>query len=336
MALYCGIDLHSNNHVVVVIDENDKMLVNKRIGNDLDETLRLLAPWRDGLVGVAVESTFNWYWLVDGLMKAGYPLRLVNTTKVQCYSGLKRSGDVQDAFWLAHLMRLNVLPTGYIYPAGERPLRDLMRRRMHLVQQRSANILSLQNQVWRNTGHKLSSNAIKKLDETFAADVEPLLRQSLQSTWHVIQALDKQIDAIERIINENVKLRDSFGYLMTTPGIGFTLASTIMLETGDIGRFKGPGNFASYCRCVDSERTSNGKKKGEGNSKCGNKYLSWAFVEAANFAKRYCPQAQRFYERKKAKTNTAIATKALAHKLARASYFQMRDGVAFDAEKLFG
>jgi len=335
MSLYCGIDLHSNNHVIVVIDENDEKLLNKRVTNDLGNTLSLLSPWRDELAGIAVESTFNWYWLVDGLVEAGFPVSLVHTPAVRTYSGLKHSDDVQDAFWLAHLMRLGILPTAYIYPAEQRPLRDLMRRRMRLVQQRSSNILSLQNQVWRHTGRKLSCNAIKRLDASFAAEVEPLLRQSLHSAWHIIQALDREIVEIERTVRSQVRLRESFRCLLTAPGIGFVLASAIMLETGDIRRFKGPGHFASYCRCVGSAHTSNNKKKGKGNRKSGNRYLAWAFVEASHFARRYCPPAQRFFDRKRSRTNAAIASKALAHKLARACFFLMRDGVAFDARKCF-
>ena len=110
---------------------------------------------------------------------------------------------------------------------------------------------------------------------------------------------------------------------------------TIMLEVGDIGRFFKVGNYSSYCRCVDSKRLSNGKKKGENNKKNGNKYLAWAYVEAAHFAIRYIPKAQRFYQQKMAKTNGAVATKALANKLARASYFVMRDQVPFDEDMLF-
>ena len=335
MSLYCGIDLHSNNHVIVIIDENDQKVMNKRVANDLTNTLSLLSPWRDELVGIAVESTFNWYWLVDGLMEAGFPVSLVHTTAVRTYSGLKHSDDVQDAFWLAHLMRLDILPRGYIYPAEQRPLRDLMRRRMRLVQQRSGNILSLQNQVWRSTGKKLSCNAIKRLDASFALEAEPLIRQSLHSTWHIIQALDREIVEIERTVKAQVTLRDSFRCLLTAPGIGFVLASSIMLETGDIRRFAGPGQFASYSRCVGSAYTSNGKKKGKGNRKSGNRYLAWAFVEASHFARRYCPPAQRFFERKRSRTNAAIASKALAHKLARACFFLMRDGVEFEAKKCF-
>ena len=101
------------------------------------------------------------------------------------------------------------------------------------------------------------------------------------------------------------------------------------------GRIVAVGNFASYARCVDSKRLSNGKKKGEGNVKNGNKYLAWAFIEAANFARRYCPEAKRFYERKKARTNNIVATKALAHKLARACYHMLKEGKAFDVKRCF-
>jgi len=123
--------------------------------------------------------------------------------------------------------------------------------------------------------------------------------------------------------------------LKSVPGIGETLATTIMLETGTVERFASVGNFSSYCRCVDSQRISNGKKKGEGNTKNGNKYLAWAFVEAANFALRYCPEAKRFYERKKRKANGIVAIKALAHKLARACYHMLREQQPFDVKRCF-
>jgi transposase len=118
-------------------------------------------------------------------------------------------------------------------------------------------------------------------------------------------------------------------------GIGPILAMTIMLEVGDIRRFPSVGQFASYCRCVDSERRSNGKKKGEANRKNGNPFLAWAFMEAAHFAVRFMPGAKRFYERKSCQRNKILAIKALAHKIARASYFVLRDHLKFAPEKLF-
>ena len=117
--------------------------------------------------------------------------------------------------------------------------------------------------------------------------------------------------------------------------MGEILALTILLETGDVERFAQVGNFASYCRCVGSEKLSNGNKKGQGNTQNGNNYLAWAFVEAANFTLRFNEQAKRFYQRKAAKRSRVVALKAVAHKLARASYYVMRDQVPFDSTKLF-
>ncbi len=337
MKLYGAIDLHSTNSVVTVIDEQDRVVYQKRLDNDLTVILQQLAPYRSSLEGIAVESTYNWYWLVDGLMEAEYRAHLVNTAAVQQYEGLKYTDDHSDARWLAHLLRLGILPQGYIYPKQERAVRDLLRKRSQLVRQRTANLLSIQNLVTRNTGSSISANRIKVLR---VEDVGSLLGNAdcalaAQSNLWVLHCLEEQIGKLEQVIKERVKLRPQFRYLKTVDGIGEILALTIMLETGEIKRFAGVGNFASYCRCVGSEKLSNGKRKGSGNTKNGNKYLAWAFVEAANFAVRFNPQIRRFYQRKKAKTNGIVAIKAVAHKLARACYYIMRHEVPFDVAKAF-
>ena len=110
---------------------------------------------------------------------------------------------------------------------------------------------------------------------------------------------------------------------------------TVTMETGEIARFAKVGNYASYCRCVGSERVSNGKRKGRGNTKNGNRYLAWAYIEAANFAVRFNPQIKRYYQRKRARNNGIVAIKTVAHKLARACYYILRDQVAFDVNKAF-
>ena len=111
---------------------------------------------------------------------------------------------------------------------------------------------------------------------------------------------------------------------------------TILYEVGDIGRFPKVGNFASYCRCVSTQWTSNDKRKGKGNRKNGNPYLAWAFFEASHHAIRREPRIKSFYERKKSKAVPMVAVKAVANKLARASYHVLRDQVPFDASKAFG
>jgi len=334
MSHYCGIDLHSNNHVVVVIDERDKRVLDKRLGNDLSTTLEVLSPYRETLKGVAVESTFNWYWLVDGLQDSGFDVQLVNTTAVKQYDGLKYIGDHQDAFHLAHLMRLGILPTGHIYPKEQRAIRDLLRRRMSLVRSASTQLISVQSQIWRSTGIRIKSGDLRK-PEFSPPKMDSYTVQAINAGLAVYQAIQQQINVLEQSAHQAVKLTDEFKLLQTITGIGKILGLTIMLETGDIGRFAAAGNFASYCRTVDATRTSNGKKKGTGNAKAGNKYLSWAYSEAAHFAVRFEPLAQRFYERKKAKTNGIIAIRAVARKLARATWMMLKHQVPYDARRMF-
>jgi transposase len=145
MKLYGAIDLHSTNSVTVLIDEQDKVVYRKRLPNDLQLIIEQLAPYQSRMEGIVVESTYNWYWLVDGLMEQGYKVHLANTAAIQQYNGLKYTDDDSDARWLAQLFRLGVLPEGYIYPKQERAVRDLLRKRSQLVRQRTANLLSIQN-----------------------------------------------------------------------------------------------------------------------------------------------------------------------------------------------
>jgi transposase len=333
MLHYCGIDLHSNNHLLIVIDEQDRRVVEKRLNNDLLLTLQALAPYRDSLQGIAVESTFNWYWLVDGLQDADFKVELVNKA-VKQYDGLKYSDDHYDAFHLAHLMRLGILPTGYIYPREQRAVRDLLRRRLLLVRAASQQLISAQSQIWRSTGTRIAATQLRK------ADFEPPFseghtRLAVQAELTVYQTIAQQIETLEQAALQAVELEPNFRILLTVTGIGRILGLIIMLETGDIARFSGAGEYASYCRCVDSRRTSNGKNKGSGNAKAGNKYLSWAFSEAAHFCVRFEPLAKRFYERKKARTNGIIAIRAVARKLARATWMMLKHQTPYDAKRMF-
>jgi transposase len=335
MELYSGLDLHSRNTYIGILDTDFKRVFRKRVSNNLDLILETLEPFRVQLKGLVVESTYNWYWLVDGLMDAGYGcVHLANPSAIKQYEGLKHSDDQHDAFFLAQLLILGILPRGYIYPKEDRPVRDLARKRMFLVKHKTAHILSLQSLIARCCGQRISTNQIRTLT---VADLRQLLKEeylflSAQANLNIIVFLIQQIKALEKAIKKKVKLDKAFEPLMTVPGIGFILAMTIMLEVGDISRFAKVGNFASYCRCVSSQRLSDGKSKGSGNRKNGNRYLSWAFVEAAQLGRRYSQRFCRYYDRKAAQTNTIVATKALSNKLARICYYIMRDQVPFKEE----
>jgi transposase len=332
MQLYAGLDLHSRNTYIGIMDKEFKRVFGKRVSNNLPLILKTLDPFQDQLEGIVVESTFNWYWLIDGLMDAGYHcLHLANPAAMKQYEGIKHTDDQHDAFFLAQMLILGILPQGYIYPKEDRPVRDLARKRLFLVRHRTSHILSLKSLIARCCGQRVSANDIRKFT---VEDLQRLLEQeyivlSAQANLDTIVFLKQQILQLEKAIKNKVKLSKAFQQLLTVPGIGLILAMTIMLEVGDIGRFHQVGNFASYSRCVSSQRLSDGKSKGHGNRKNGNRYLSWAFTEAAHLSRRYNEHFRSYYNRKVAQANTSLATKALSNKLARICYYIMRDQVPF-------
>ena len=339
MNLYGGLDLHGDNVYCTVMNAAYQPVFERRLPNELPVILEALAPYRERLKGIAVESTYNWYWLVDGLQAQKYPVRLANPARMQANLGVKDANDKTDARFLAKQTAMGALPEGYIYPKEQRPVRDLLRRRMRLVHMRTGEWLSLEGLVARHSGKDLGVAALNGLAEGELAQLlqgDPLVLAAAQIALRHIAFLDKEIRQIEKTVEGRVKLAEGYERLMAVPGIGRILTMTIMLETGPLARFPGPGNYASYCRAVKARHTSNDRQKGEGNSKSGNPYLAWAYIEAANFAVRHSPELRAWYQRKAARTKRVIALKALANKLAKACFFILRDQVEFDVKRLVG
>lgn len=338
MALYTGFDLHSNNNYLGIIDHEGKRIFRRKLHNHPEQILETLHPFQKDIAGIVVESTYNWYWLVDLLMDNDYRVHLANPAAIVQYKGLKHSDDLDDAFWLADMLRLKILPEGYIYPKNERPVRDLLRKRGHLVHVRTSLILSLQNIIARNCGCRVSVNDVKRIKEDrilpFLTDNEDLALSG-KASKETIDFLTRKIKEIESAVEKKVNLKDNYNYLLTIPGVGRVLGLTIQLESGPMSRFQDAGNYSSYCRKVKSAWFSNGKQKGKGNKKNGNKYLCWAFSEAAELGRRYDESMRSYFNRKTQKTNRMVAHGALSHKLSKAAYYIMRDGVPFDSARLF-
>jgi transposase len=333
-----GVDLHSNNLVIGVMDMDGKRLAHQKVECELKKVTKFLAPYKNRLEQVAVESTYNWYWLVDGLQAQKYPVVLANPAGMEQYNGIKHADDTNDAFFLAELARLKILPTGHIYEVNLRPVRDLLRRRLTLVHHRTALMLSFKSLYARTTGLEMALGRLKELKIKEAQNLYEHPANQLIAGTQIkhIEQLTESIEKIEKAVLGCARELPCYGKLITLPGVGKILAMTITMEVGDIKRFADPGNFASYCRTVEAKRTSNSKKKGENNSKCGNKYLAWAFVEAANFARRFDGQCRQWYDRKAAKTSNVIATKALACKLAKAAWYLMAEGTEYNSKRMFG
>lgn len=335
--LYCGADLHGNNVFLTVCDEQGQRMMERRVKANLVAVNQALEPYWGRVKQVAVESTYNWYWFVDGLRSQGRDVRLANPAKMEQYSGLKVGDDASDAGWIAEQMRLGILPESYVYPRETRPIRDALRRRMLIVGQRTQSLLSLESLFAR---HGLACPGADELKQWTEAEVEALsldrfTRLQVESLLGVLRQQDQVARRIEETVRQAVKPKAEYTRIQQVPGIGPVLGLVVVLESGEFGRFASAGDYASYCRTVKSERRSNGKKKGENNRKNGNPYLGWAFAEAAVYAIRFYPRIAAWYERKKRRRNVPVAMKALACKLAKAAWHVMR-GKDFDEAMLFG
>ena len=341
MALYCGIDLSARTSQVCVIDEDISVLVQQKVPNELDRITALIEPYRDSLQTV-VESTFNWYWLVDGLQEAGYDVCLAHPFGLWMITAAKVKTDRRDAFALAKLLKAGMIPEAYIYPKKHRPVRDLLRRRNRLVRMRAEEYGSLRLMLLRYGILEHTRNGIRR---TIEEDIElwfkdPAIqvhaRQELRRIW----LYTEQIRDLEQVIRRAAKDRPEYRLLLLVPGIGDILAVTILYETGDISRFKSARNYSSYCRLVPGiAQSGTSSKRGRG-SKQGNHYLKWAFTQAATYAVRHVPKIRRSFDRHvrrhRGRGAKMVAYNIIGHKLAQAVYHILRDGTEYQEELLFG
>lgn len=337
MTLYGGIDLHSNNVLISLIDEQDQLINERRLPNDLPAIQQHLKPFKDDVSALVVESTYNWYWLVDGLLDQGFDVRLANTVAIKQYEGIKHTNDSSDARYLAQLLRLGILPEGHVYPREQRAVRDLLRRRLLLVRQRVTQHLSLQSLIARHSGVRLSSLKVKQLTEESLG--EYLTLSAALSSGRIflnqMKYLDVAINELENVVGNECLSTTEYQLLNSITGVGPIIGQSILLETGSIDRFAKVGNYVSYARCVPSERMSNGKIKGRGNRKNGNRYLALAFMEAAHYATIWEPTIKRYYQRKPTKVHKMVAKKTVANKLARAVYHMLKNSEPFDVTRAF-
>jgi len=336
--LYIGMDLHSSNVYVGIVNQIGEKVTGHRLPCRLKDVLKYLAFYKNDIVTIAVESTFNWYWLVDGMMAAGYNVVLANPGAMKQYNGLKHTNDKTDAFFIAELLRLDILPKGHIYPVETRAVRDLLRRRQTFVHQRTTHLLSIKSAIMRHCALSIRRSDMQKLGSEDIDRIIPdneMLNFTLKRSVEMSQFIKLQIKNIEDCLLDKISLNKEFIQLKTIAGIGKILGMTIMLETGNINRFAKVGNYTSYCRCTGSKCSSNGKVKGRNNAKNGNKYLSWALVEVATQAIMHYKEPNKFYQRKKAKRNSAVAIKAIAAKMSKVIYYMLKDDQPFDMKRVF-
>jgi len=335
----CGIDLHARQMYACVMDRQGKKLLHTNIvGNDWEYFLKRVAPYRHDLTVVS-ECTFNWYWLADACFEADIPFVLAHALYLKHIHGGKNKNDRIDSEKLAHLLRANLIPPSYVYPAERRPVRGLLRQRMSYVWERATLKTHLSmNQTAEGLvpASKCDHNRDTWEERIVAQYSNPLHQFAASRDMDMIRAYDTQIEKLEAEIIRQIKkdLGRDYHLLLSVTGIGRVLAMTLLYEIDSIGRFPTVKDFLSYCRLVKGSVASAGKVQGLTGGKMGNAYLRWAFGEAAVIAKRNHPLLKPYAEALTAKHGKFKGNAILANKLARAVYFMLQKGTGFDAERL--
>ena len=336
---HCGVDLHAHTMYVCVLDATGEIVLERNRVTTPEAFLETIAPYREGLV-VACECLFTWYWLADLCAKEQIPFVLGHALYMKAIHGGKAKNDRIDAHKIAVLLRGGMLPQAYVYPAGMRETRDLLRRRLHLVRKRGQLLAHLQN-----LRHTYNRGAFEKriaypsnrqgVVAHFAG--EPMVQANAALDLSLLDHYDKLLVELERRLVRQAKkeAQNGFHLLLSIPGIGKVLAMTIVYELHDVSRFERVQQFASYARLVKCAKESAGKRKGTSGAKTGNVHLKWAFSEAAVLFVRHSAEAKLLLARLTKRHGKGKALSILAHKIGRAAYYVLAREKPFDAAKFF-
>lgn len=325
-----GCDMHKRYSVFAVLDENGEMSAPTRIEHHRDDLEAFLRRFPAG-TPVAIETTAHWYWFADLIEQCGLQPRLTNARRAKWMMGHTNKTDRLDAEGLAILQRNGTLPDVFILPAELRDRRELLRARMAYSRMRT----QLKNRIHATLAkHAIRIDEVsdifgKKGRELLAvhqAQLPPHTRSCLQQDLELIDAITERVSSLEQQIEDVLEQTDLSRRLQTAPGIGKILSAVIIGEVGVIERFPGPKQFASYCGTVPTVHSSGGKTWHGRTRKDANRYLKWAYAEAAN---SIAAQRKRLtgthvatlYARIRSRKGHSVAAMAVARHLAEATWW---------------
>ena len=331
---YIAFDAHKHYTWALVQDEKGKVMAEQRIDHIRGALAGFLETFEPGSP-VAVETIGNWYWITDEIEAAGMVPQLVNARKAKLMSGSINKTDRLDARGINRLQRSGTLPTVWIPPKELRDLRELPRTRMVLVHQRT----QLKNRIHSNLAKY--GVRIDEVSDIFGVTGRRLLDQRLTllpihtsyATERLLDELDhlgEQINAFEKRMNKLFTPTQALAHICTLPGVGLILGVVILTEVGDVQRFPSASHLASYAGTTPRVHASGGKLR-YGRTRCDvNRYLKWAFVEAANATvihRRQHPtrHVSRSYARVRSRRGHQKAIGAVARHLAEATYWMMNN-----------
>jgi len=300
--------------------------------------LKTIAPYREDVV-VCVECIFTWYWLADLCAQEGIPFVLGHALYMKAIHGGKAKNDKIDAQKIAVLLRGGMRPQAYVYPAEMRATRDLLRRRVHLMRKRAELLTHVQQTNSQYNLPEIGKKIAYKANRDGVAErfPDPAVQKSIEVDLALIGHYDHLLRDVELSVLKTAKQHDAntLYLLRTVPGIGEILSLVLLYEIHNIERFPRVQDFVSYCRLVKCAKESAGKRYGTSGTKIGHAYLKWAFSEAAVLFLRNNPTGQKYLARLEKKHGKGKALTILAHKLARAVYYMLKRGVAFDLNTFF-
>jgi len=336
---YCGIDLHTKTMYAVISNSKGEILKAANVPANSIELEKLLKPYKKGVV-VGIECIFSWYWVSDWCEENGVKFILGHAYYMKSIHGGKTKTDKIDAHKITGMISSGFFPLAYAYPKELRATRDLLRRRIKFVSDRSklyTHIKIMGHQVNESFGDLKFNNKCNRegAEQRF---IDPHQKFNCETDLTLMKEYDKVINNIESKVLKEIRTKQpkEMNIIKSVPGIGKILSLVMVLEIGDIRRFESVQKFASYCRLVKCAHESAGKRVSYGNSKIGNPYLKWAFSEAACVLIAKSDKAKKFKQRAEKKHGKAKAMTLLAHRIGRSIFYMLKNEKVFDEERCFG
>lgn len=333
---YCGIDLHTKNMYVCILNQEGNILLHKNADVCKDTLFKFIQPYLPDIV-ISVECMFTWYWIADFCHKHDIPFVLGHALYMKAIHGSKTKNDKIDSRKIAALLRGGMIPMAYVYPQEMRATRDLLRRRMHFMRKRSELLAHIQNTRNQYNLPSFEKTISRKNNRGKVVDHfdDPAVQKSMELNLSLIDHYDSILRKTENYILNHVKAHNAneFYLLRTIPGVGEILALVILYEIHNINRFEKVQNFTSYARLIRPQKESAGKVKGAGNGKMGNAFLKWAFSEATLLLIREKQEIKDLHNKIKNKHGKARALAIISHKLGRAVYYMLKKQKVFSMDK---
>lgn len=322
--VYIGVDLHRKRTQVAALDENGELLLNRRIRTDPGELQQVFDELSPAPLEVAFEATFGWGWFADFLSELGIPAHMAHPLATKAISSARVKNDAVDAKTLAHLLRTQLLPEGWIAPPEVREARRLVRMRVALVRMR-ARLKTQVHALLAEHGVQLEYDPFTQRGraQVLKLQLPAISARRLEACLRLIEQVTTEVEIAESELKWKFGEDERIRRLLPIPGIGMVVAATLVTEIWDVSRFDSPDRLCSWAGLTPRERSSADNVRRGHISKQGSRWLRWVLVEASQHAMRD-PELRQLFLRVAARRGTHIARVAVARRLLTLAYYALR------------